>query len=138
MSQTSQAGRAGHGAPAAGAAKSDAQLRAVYEAFPGLALWYMRRTSAGGAGASARAITRHITGAPTGGHKSTPLDDGDFGRCWRLLAQVPSIRRDFWKMAGASGEWATLVREWDSLCALYRKGHRDELRQRLRELRGEA
>lgn len=128
----------GKGAPYAKAASSDAQLRAIYEAFPGLALWFVRQATAGGAGMSSRAIIRHITGAPVGGCKSEPCDAGDFGRCAHLLAKVPSIRRDFWKMAGCSSVWAALVNEWPELRALHCTGRRRELTQRIREIRGLA
>lgn len=49
---------------------------------------------------------------------SHPLDNGDLGRCTRLLNAVPEWRPRIKEMAGVSPYWAALVPRWDELEAL--------------------
>lgn len=48
-----------------------------------------------------------------------PHDNGDFGRCYRLLKKIPELRDALPLVAEACPKWKPLVAEWDHLTALY-------------------
>lgn len=50
---------------------------------------------------------------------NTPSDNGDFGRCYRLLKKIPELRAALPLVAEACPKWKPLVAEWDNLTALY-------------------
>jgi hypothetical protein len=52
---------------------------------------------------------------------SPPYDPSDFGRCYRLLNLFPEWKARMPEVGTKYPEWGPLVREWDSLTALYEK-----------------
>ena len=48
-----------------------------------------------------------------------PLDGGDFGRCVRLLRDVPELRRRLGRVRKLSPQWARLIDSWAELEKLY-------------------
>lgn len=48
-----------------------------------------------------------------------PLDPADFGRCYRLLREIPAWRARLGEVAAKHPSWAPLVANWDELTALY-------------------
>jgi hypothetical protein len=46
---------------------------------------------------------------------SHPLDPADFDRCLRLLAQVPEMRAQLYRMGLVSPVWAALIERWDEI-----------------------
>lgn len=76
------------------------------------------------------------------GRGDAPYDPSDFGRCYRLVQSVPSIRDDFDRIAKAVPVFAGILREWDSLCAIYERdlptGSSEELYRRIRDLRAKG
>lgn len=71
-------------------------------------------------GTSSDTIFSHLTGINVMGKwgMRTPSDPADLMRCRKLLAAVPEFRERFKEMATVSPLWASLVKEWDALCAL--------------------
>lgn len=73
-----------------------------------------------------------------------PYDAGDFGRCYRLLNEMPSWRARLPEVAAKYLVWAPLVAAWDELTSLYEtdiqkhKGFAPNLDRRISELRGRA
>lgn len=71
-----------------------------------------------------------------------PHDPSDFGRCYRLVQAVPSIRQDFERIAQAVPAFRAILREWDGLCAIYLRdlptGESAELYARITALRAEG
>lgn len=76
-------------------------------------------------GASSEAIFAHLTGVNIGqfGTFYIPVDSGDFRRCRLLLEAVPAFAADFKRMSEVSPSWATLVSNWDELCASMDEEH---------------
>jgi hypothetical protein len=70
-------------------------------------------------GISSLAIMERMTGGMPDWN-SWPRDPDDLGRCLRLLARIPGWRTRIGEMAGVSGVWAALTREWDALEASMR------------------
>ena len=52
---------------------------------------------------------------------SIPWDVGDFGRCARLLASIPSWRARLPEVAKTHNDWIPLVKNWDRLTEMYDK-----------------
>ena len=50
-----------------------------------------------------------------------PYDPDDFGRCYRLLKLMPEWREHLSLVAKTCPTWTGLVREWDTLTAMYEK-----------------
>lgn len=48
-----------------------------------------------------------------------PHDAGDFGRCYRLVEQVPEIAQDFQRIADSSKEWGVIISRWPDLASQY-------------------
>ena len=53
---------------------------------------------------------------------ATPLDDGDFGRCHRLLERLPRFRDRLGEVADAYPEWRPIVARWSALETAHREG----------------
>lgn len=45
-------------------------------------------------------------------HPDHPYDPADFNRCLGLLAAVPALREELWRMRKISVAWTRLVRDW--------------------------
>lgn len=74
----------------------------------------------GDTGVSSEAIAAQMTGNTTGRtFGDYPSDNGDFGRCYRLLKAVPEFRGRIGEMAARSEQWAALVECWDELERLH-------------------
>jgi hypothetical protein len=73
---------------------------------------------------------------------SVPWDQDDFGRCHRLLKLFPEWRKRLGEVAERHPTWAGLVREWDTLSALYEEeepsGRAPRCYQRMQELLRES
>lgn len=71
-----------------------------------------------------------------------PHDPADFGRCYRLVQAVPELREHFPRIGRMVPAFAEILKEWDSLCALYLQdlpsGRSDALYRRIKELRGDC
>ncbi len=55
-----------------------------------------------------------------------PGDDGDFGRCYRLLQAVPELRDALPLVAEKFPKYRPLVDIWDELTSLYEKDESEE------------
>jgi hypothetical protein len=92
-------------------------------------------------GYSSKTICRVAIG-DTPEHPSTPMDPSDFGRCHRLLKLFPWMRAKLPAVADGYPAWGPLVREWDTLTALYEEelpsGTAPKLCARMKELRAEG
>ena len=78
----------------------------------------LRWLASGDTGASSKTILRHMLGLPQDGYESEPADEGDLGRCLRLLRLIPEWQPRMAEMAELSNAWAALVPHWDELAAL--------------------
>lgn len=65
-----------------------------------------------------------------------PHDDGDFGRCYRLLTLVPGFRKRLPEVAARFPIWGPFVRDWELLEQLYEGDGEDHeaLYRRIRAL----
>jgi len=72
-------------------------------------------------GTSSQTIFQRLTGTRLTQRESHPSDPDDFGRCRRLLDQVPEFRQRLGEMSDVSPIWSKLVAEWDELCVLMDK-----------------
>ena len=74
-------------------------------------------------------------------YPSPPSDPSDFGRCYRLLALMPSWRPRLPEVAAKYPEWKGLVEHWDELTTLWNEesptGKCPKLYDRMKELLGE-
>lgn len=70
-----------------------------------------------------------------------PYDPSDFGRCYRLVQQIPEIRNSFHHIGKAVPVFAGILENWDELVELYLRdlptGRSDELYKRIKQLRGD-
>ncbi len=80
----------------------------------------------GDVGVSSKAVVAQMTGSKTrrDGFGDHPYDNGDFGRCHKLLEAVPKFKVRIEEMSGRSPEWAALVAHWDELTKLYLSGEK--------------
>lgn len=83
-------------------------------------------------GTSSLTIFSRMTGKKID-REDHPHDSGDFGRCRRLLDEVPEFQSRLPEMAAASPVWAQLVECWDELCVIM-----DEEAPNWREGKGSA
>ncbi len=71
-----------------------------------------------------------------------PHDPSAFGRCYRLVQAVPSIRDDFDRIGASVPAFAGILREWDNLCSIYVRdlptGESTELYECIKTLRKEG
>lgn len=51
-----------------------------------------------------------------------PHDADDFGRCYRLLKAIPSLRSESAKLKDCPAPWPALYNEWPELEKLYEQG----------------
>ena len=97
---------------------------------------------AGDTGISSKAILAVMEGTRPPSWPGTPSDPSDFGRCHRLLEHFPHYRVRLHEVVTAHPEWTGLVREWDSLTALYLEeipsGTAPRLYARMQELNDEG
>ncbi len=56
----------------------------------------------------------------------TPSDSGDFGRCYRLLQDIPELRAALPLVVELCPKWGPLVAVWDELTALYEQDRAEE------------
>lgn len=74
----------------------------------------------------------------------TPGDPADFGRCYRLLQHFSEWKERLSEVAKTFPEWTPLVREWDSLTALWEEeiknedGRAPKLYDKMKKLNGEG
>lgn len=73
------------------------------------------------------------------GRFDAPHDSNDFGRCYRLVKQVPAIRLAFTTIGEIVPTFSGILGEWDALIRIYERdlpsGWSDELCRRIKELR---
>ncbi|MBJ8744053.1 hypothetical protein I5403_06030 [Citrobacter farmeri] len=78
------------------------------------------------------------------GQFSFPRDPSDFGRCWRLVEQIPAIRDAFPRIGAVYPPIAPYLEHWEELSQLYMEaiesgtGKAPELYQRMIALRESA
>ena len=65
-----------------------------------------------------------------------PLDADDFGRCYRLLENVPQIKLS--TMVGASPIWNKMVYAWPILEIYYKENDFSRISQKIDEIEKEA
>lgn len=89
-------------------------------------------------GVSSETMAAIFLGAKKGDFDG-PLDNSDFGRCYRLVKKVPEIREAFRKIGKRVPAFAGILRNWDELARLYEEGDRSRraLYDRIKELRNE-
>lgn len=87
-------------------------------AHPGLVEWLAGHDR----GISSNAMVTRMTGiqASNRGRMYPPSDAPDFGRCFRLLEAVPTLRPLLGEMRDVSTTWARLVDGWDGIEHCYR------------------
>lgn len=101
---------------------------------PPLTLAQVEWAVSGAKGTSSLMLWSTLSGVEVRGFVPfTPADSGDFGRCHRLLEQVPEWRPRLGEVAARYPAWAPLVACWDELTALYTAGRWEELTARLGE-----
>lgn len=78
--------------------------------------WFLQ----GETGVSSEAIVAQMIGINTETlWDDHPHDNGDFGRCYRLLKEIPEFRAKIAMMRERSEQWAALVNCWDELELLH-------------------
>lgn len=112
------------------AATTDAFLTMTNEELKALATWALGDDT----GRSSEAIARAaLTGKPQPDHHM-PYDAEDFGRCYRLVKLVPSVREGIRVNAKQGGTWDVLKKMWHPLCLKYEQGDRNAINVALREI----
>lgn len=57
-----------------------------------------------------------------------PSDASDFGRCYRMLTELPELRANIPKATARMGPvWRRMGKAWDDLTSLYAQGREDEV-----------
>jgi hypothetical protein len=77
-------------------------------------------------GASSESLANCHLGIPRRWGWSEPIDDSDFGRCYRLLLRFPEIRPCVDSLAGQHSGWAKLAPIWDELMTMAREDGLDK------------
>lgn len=77
----------------------------------------IRWLALGRQGQSSQTIFQRLTGRHLTDRESHPHDPGDFGRCRRLLEDVPELAGHLGELAEISEVWGRLVARWACLCA---------------------
>ncbi|WP_102158696.1 hypothetical protein [Zhihengliuella halotolerans] len=85
-----------------------------YPEHPGLERWL----NDGERGVSSNAIVQYLVHGKIPAGFNDPADPSDFRRCELLLKAVPSLRKQFHRMAEVSPRWAALVERWGEIAAL--------------------
>lgn len=79
---------------------------------------------------------------PRSWNYGTPSDPSDFGRCYRLLQSIPEWRDRLTEIPPLFPAWGPIVREWDTLTALWEEedplGGRFKLEELLQRLVNEG
>jgi len=91
-------------------------LLSVKAAWPDLDGDAQRWLAVGEQGTSSLTLFHHLAGLPLRKDRAEPRDLDDFGRCRRMLEQVPSLRARLDRAVDLSPAWARLVGVWDALC----------------------
>jgi hypothetical protein len=65
-------------------------------------------------------------------HGCHPSDGGDFGRCYRLLEEIPEYKTRIDEMKPVSPEWEVLVNHWNELSEMHRR--KGDMYKRMKEL----
>lgn len=76
----------------------------------------------GDTGSSSKCICRVLAGSNDSDswfHDNLPMDAGDFGRCYRLLALIPEWRARLPEVAVRFPRWGPLVAAWDEVSRRY-------------------
>ena len=115
-----------------------ARTRNMYDTF-GLSDMAVEWLAVGEQGSSSQAMFYAITGVmpqrfSQGTRRSHPHDPDDFSRCYKLVKVVPELSSQLGKVAELSDTWATIILEWDNLCALFEEGNNEHLYQKLKSL----
>lgn len=72
-------------------------------------------------GLSSKTIFAVMTGINYRQSGYVPLDEGDFGRCYRLLTKFPEWLPRLAEVGAAHAQWLPLVQSWTVLTKLYEK-----------------
>lgn len=89
----------------------------------------------GDTGTSSEYLCAVLSGGRRPANIERPHDNGDFGRCVRMLRAIPRLRsRLDIMLLGHGGAWRALVTHWDELEALYDAKSKNKLYDRIREL----
>lgn len=97
-----------------------------------LALWALGEDT----GRSSEAIARAaLTGEPAD-PGDMPCDADDFGRCYRLVQEIPGAFDGVVVNSQQGGAWFGLWLEWERLCGLWEAGDGAEIYRTLRQLNG--
>jgi hypothetical protein len=91
-------------------------LAEVQTSMPRLDADAQRWLAVGQQGVSSLTLFHHLTQTPMPQSRSHPHDLDDFGRCKRMIEQVPSLRALLPEAASLSPVWARIVDVWDTLC----------------------
>lgn len=83
---------------------------------PGLAEDAIRWLAVGRQGTSSQTIFQRLTGVRLVSEYHHPVDANDFGRCRRLLEEVPAFADRMEEIASLSPVWRRLADEWVDLC----------------------
>lgn len=77
----------------------------------------------GDTGISSKTICAVMVGSKVTGSfgPDVPHDNGDFGRCYKLLALFPEWRARLHEVAEQFPMWGPMVEAWSELTALYEK-----------------
>lgn len=71
-------------------------------------------------GLSSKSMVRAYKGLPpVRENYSYPHDPSDFGRCYRLLKDIPEVQKGFPKLAQTSGIWNRYINRWGDLVDLH-------------------
>lgn len=75
----------------------------------------------GNRGSSSNTMFEVITGIKCQDYdyQDHPYDQGDFGRCKKLIDLIPELKDGFEKLSKLSKAWKNIIANWDKLCELY-------------------
>ena len=94
-------------------------------------------------GTSSKTIWAALTGSVHGPRRldwtfDIPHDGDDFGRCYRLVVQVPGWAMRISEIVDVFPAWEPIVREWNKLASLYREKAWVQLYETMRPLCAES
>jgi hypothetical protein len=90
-------------------------LLSVKGTYPHLDADAQRWLAVGEQGTSSLTLFHHLAKIPLPRDRAEPRDLDDFGRCKRMIEQVPSLRARLAEAADLSPAWARIVGIWDTL-----------------------
>jgi len=76
--------------------------------------------SKGDVGLSSMTIFHHLIGTEKF-NIDIPHDPSDFGRCYRLLKEVPEWNNRLHELKSLSKKWSNLIDNWSKLTEMYEK-----------------